>query len=106
MIGRNLEEMRVESQLSDSEVLTKGGIKSSTWTNLKAGKNVTMTNLIKALKGLNRLDLLEPLADYERPVGPMSLVRDSGGLKRRIRTKKNGREDPEGKSTFQWGDEL
>lgn len=100
VIGENLEEMRVESQIPDSEVLSRGGIKSSTWTNLKAGKNVTLMNLIKALKGLDRLHLVEPLVDYEKPVSPMSLTKDSGGLKRRIRKKTDG-----SKNAFLWGDE-
>jgi hypothetical protein len=101
-IGTNLEKMRIESQIPDSDVLAKGGIKSTTWTNLKAGKNVTLANLIKALRGLNRLPLLESLIDYQRPVSPMDLVKDSGdGLKKRIRKKKDG---PGG--AFRWGDEL
>jgi hypothetical protein len=100
-IGANLEEMRIESQVPDSQVLSRGGIKATTWTNLKAGRNVTIANLVKALRGLDRLHLIEPLVEYERPASPMDLVKDSGGgLKRRIHKDKVGTEE-----AFHWDDE-
>lgn len=100
-MGRNLEYMRLEAQIPDSEVVSRGGIKSSTWTNLKAGRNVTIANLIRALRGLDRLSLLEPLVNEEPPESPMSLV-DGGHrtLKKRIR-----RTESSGKGDFRWGDE-
>ena len=100
-IGRTLERLRVEAQLPDSEVVSRGGIKRDTWYNLKAGKNVTLVNLVRALRGLGRLDLLDPLLAQADEVRPMDLVKEKrSALPRRIRTRK-----PHASGPFTWGDE-
>ena len=74
-IGENLERMRREIRIPDSEVVRRGGIKIGRWKNLKAGENVTMGNFLKALRGLGKLHLIEPLGTHESKPSPMELVR-------------------------------
>lgn len=101
-IGKSLELMRIEAQLPDADVVQRGGIKETTWKHLKSGRNVTTANLVKALKGLGRLAILDALVNHEIPPSPMDLVRKSSTrLKRRIRKKKR----EVSAEPFAWGDE-
>ncbi len=103
-IGKNLERLRIEAQIPDSEVIRNGGIKKDSWYNLKAGRNITLLNLIKALRGLNQLALLEALSSHNRMPSPMDQVRDSSrSLPKRIR-RPSGKPG-ENTQPFKWGDE-
>ncbi|GEM_PF-4730997 len=103
-IGKNLERLRVEAQIPDADVIRNGGIKKDSWYNLKAGRNVTLINLIKALRGLNQLALLDALSSNNRTPSPMDQVRESSrSFPKRIRR-------PPGRPVnnnrpFKWGDE-
>lgn len=100
-VGESLERMRREARIPDSEVVRRGGIKIGSWKNLKAGENVTMVNLIKALRGLGMLHLMEPLAAHESKPSPMELVRNtSSKVQRRFH-----RKSEESSGGFRWGDE-
>ncbi len=100
-IGNSLEEMRVESGLQDAEVVSRGGIKATTWANLKTGRNVTVSNLVKALEGLGRLSMLDALINYTAPVSPISLVEEPEVRPRKRIHKKQ----KDSVRTFHWGDE-
>ncbi|RKX76767.1 MAG: hypothetical protein DRZ90_09440 [Spirochaetes bacterium] len=103
-IGENLERLRIEAQIPDSDVIRNGGIKKDSWYNLKAGRNVTLLNLIKALRGLNQLTLLETLSSNSRSPSPMDQVRESSmSFPKRIR-RPSGR-PVENNRSFKWGDE-
>jgi hypothetical protein len=60
-IGARLERLRLDSNIQDAQVIQVGGIKKDAWYNLKSGKNITLINLIKALRGLDALHLLDDL---------------------------------------------
>lgn len=103
-IGKNLERLRIEAQIPDAEVIRIGGIKKDSWYNLKAGRNVTLLNLIKALRGLNQLALLETLSTNTRNPSPMDQVRESSrSFPKRIRRPSD--RPVENNQAFKWGDE-
>ncbi len=103
-IGRNLERMRIESSIPDAEVISRGGIKKDSWYNLKSGKNVTLVNLVKALRGLKQLELIKPLVEEKEVQSPMEQVREAAvHFPKRIR-RPSGRKIEQNEK-FRWGDE-
>lgn len=100
-IGENLELIRLEAQIPDSDVIRRGGIKRDSWYNLKSGENVTMVNFIRALRGLDRMDLLKELLEYENSPGPMDLVQE----KKQTYPKRIRSRNTNSSGDFQWGDE-
>ena len=103
-IGRNLERMRIESRIPDSEVISRGGIKKDSWYNLKAGKNITLINLIKALRGLKKLSLLEALVEGKKLPSPMEQVME-GKVHYSKRIRQSSVRKKENNEKFKWGDE-
>jgi hypothetical protein len=88
-IGNRLECLRINSDLQDSTVIQKGGIKKDAWYNLKGGRNITLMNLIKALRGLDALELLDNLALENGEETLADGLKGPSGKKRKIHPKRS-----------------
>lgn len=85
-IGNNIRTFRLNSDITRAELQTVTGIHKKTIGDAEDGKNVTMRTLIGILRGLNMLDVIEPLVEEEN-VSPV-IIAKSGNIPRRATGKR------------------
>ncbi len=75
-IGRRLEQLRLERNLTQQQLADEIGITRSTYGQLVRGRG-TLTNFIALLRVLDRLDLVEGFVP-ERPFSPLEQLNLAG----------------------------
>jgi putative transcriptional regulator len=85
-IGKRIEQLRLESDLTQEEVANETGINRRTYINLVKG-NGKFTNIISVLRVLKRLDLIENFIS-EEPFSPIELLKMKGRQRKRASNKK------------------
>lgn len=97
-IGRRLERIRLNKNLTRIELAEQSGVSKNTIERLEAGESVQMTNLIRICRALEILHRFE--AVFPQPaVSPIALLNLQGKSRRRA---SNKRVKVEG--TWTWGD--
>jgi transcriptional regulator with XRE-family HTH domain len=100
-LGRRLAQMRIDQNLTQSELAGRAGVAKRTVERVEMGESTqsrTLFRLFRELGLLGRLDLLLP----EPTVRPARRVKQAPGLPQRVaRRRKKLAENP----TWKWGDE-
>lgn len=86
-IGKKLKEWRLEMNLSQTDMAEKTGISLTTYLNFEHGKGGSMSNFLRILRILNRLDSLDVFFQ-ERPMSPILAQKIERGMRLRQRASK------------------
>lgn len=86
-LGGKLRELRVESNMTQSELAQAAGIGISTVREAEKGGNISLMKLARILRALKRLDLLEPFF-APKPISPIAMAKAQGETKQRKRVRK------------------
>ena len=86
-IGKKLKEWRLEMNLSQTDMAEKTGISLTTYLNVEHGKGGSMSNFLRILRILNRLDSLDVFFQ-ERPMSPILAQKIERGMRLRQRASK------------------
>ncbi len=98
-MGRRLAALRLEQQITQAQLAQAAGISKSTVERLEDGSSAQMSNLIRYLRALGKLESLEGLLP-DRPLNPITLLK-GGEARTRVRLAKTTKPAPE----WVWGDE-
>lgn len=96
-MGHRLGHYRLQLNLSQAQLAKKAGISKRTLERLESGESVQLTNFIRVLRSLGRLDALDQLLPEPLP-SPMAQLQLRGKQRQRASQLK----EP---SPWQWGDE-
>ena len=88
-IGEKLRDIRLNDNVTRSNLQYASGVHVKTIGDAEDGKNVTLITLVAILRGLNALDLIERLVEKEL-VSPAALFRNNGKPRERARGKALG----------------
>ena len=86
-IGKKLKEWRLVMNLSQTDMAEKTGISLTTYLNFEHGKGGSMSNFLRILRILNRLDSLDVFFQ-ERPMSPILAQKIERGMRLRQRASK------------------
>jgi transcriptional regulator with XRE-family HTH domain len=103
-LGRRLAAERLRQNRTQAELATEAGVSLPTIKRLELGSSVQLTNLIRVLRALGRLDDLSALVpDTERlsPREELGLTR----TRRRRRATPKTKRAPQRPTDWKWGDE-
>jgi len=81
-IGEKIRRIRLNGNVTRSELQRITGIHAKTIGDAEDGKNVTLITLVGILRGLNALDLLDRLVEEEK-VSPVDLAKNKGKVRER-----------------------
>lgn len=97
-LASRFEKKRLQKQISDQEIAKKGGCtKVSIWR-FRSGETITTKNLVKILRGLGELSILEQLFQVDNTYRPS--LEKAPDTPKRVHTKKK-----KDKKTFVWGED-
>ncbi|MGJ8695072.1 MAG: helix-turn-helix domain-containing protein [Verrucomicrobiaceae bacterium] len=103
LIGERLKHYRLELNINQTELAEKAGIARRTITSVENGQGCTLNTLIRLLKALNKIELLQPLLDPP-PLTPEQIrLRDSLRQPTRKNASKPRKKDES--KPWVWGDE-
>lgn len=91
-LGQEIKRMRLERNLSQSDIATHTGLDRSTVQRLEGGRAATLLTVVQVLRALDHLDLLDPWVQ-ERKATPMMLLEQEEAYQRQKR-KRAGRQRP------------
>ncbi len=91
--------IRLDKQFSEKDVSQVGGTTIDAIYRFKTGKNISITNFIKILRGIGKLDDLEQLLKDNSPKS----IRKNIVTKRKKRVHKSSKSNA--KIDFIWGDD-
>jgi transcriptional regulator with XRE-family HTH domain len=84
-LGRRMAQLRIDSNYTQEYLAERAGVGKSTLERLEKGKQVQTSSLVRVLRSLGQLDVLEgllPAAD----IRPMDLLRLKKNRRQRART--------------------
>ncbi|GLR66412.1 transcriptional regulator [Acidocella aquatica] len=100
-IGRRITAYRISRQMTQAAMAAEAGVSKRTVERLEAGEPTQLTNFIRCLRSLGRLEALELLLP-ELPPSPIAELERQGLPRQRVRSvgKKPAR-----KKAWNWGDQ-
>ncbi len=101
-LGRRLADTRLSLQLTQAELAANAGVSKRTIERLEDGASTQLSNLIRCLRALNRLEALDVLAPEAQP-NPVDLLKRRNRTRTRKRSRTRGQIPPSGQ--WVWGDE-
>src|SRR3954453_23441134 len=99
-LGRRVAQARINRGLTQGELAEAAGVSKSTVERLEAGGSTQLSNLLRCLRALERLEGLEALLPEDAP-RPLDLLERRGRTRRRVR---HGRETAGARTPWTWGD--
>ncbi|HMQ10639.1 MAG TPA: transcriptional regulator, XRE family protein [Oligoflexia bacterium] len=101
ILGERFEDYRRVQQMQDQDIFKRGGVKKDALASFKKGRNISLLNFIKILRGAGLLSHLETMIPENEKFSPINEIENkSKEHPARIHKKKNKKEP-----TFHWGDE-
>lgn len=104
--GLRLERRRIDSNLTQAQLAENAGVSKRTIERIEAGHNTDLVMLIRVLRALKLIDVLESLIP-DQPQSPMALLKTRGRQRQRVGRprSKNARAGAQRPSTpWKWGD--
>jgi transcriptional regulator with XRE-family HTH domain len=86
-LGGKLRELRIEANMTQAELAEDAGVGISTIREAEKGSNISLAKLVRILRALRRLDVLEPFF-APKPVSPIAMAKAQGAIKPRKRVRK------------------
>lgn len=102
-LGERLARTRLEKNLSQADLAKEAGVSKRTVERVEAGEAVKSNSLIRVLRGLGQLAVLDRLVPEPLP-SPVERLRMQGRRRRRAGTPRAAREAP-ATEPWRWGDE-
>ena len=102
-IGHRLARTRLERNLSQQQLAHEAGISKATVERLEAGEPIKSTSLLRVLRSLGMLEVLDRLIPEPQP-SPIERLRLQGRQRRRARGNRD-QGSPEDAGPWRWGDE-
>ncbi len=103
-MGQRLTAARLERRLTQAQLAKAAGVSKRTVERLEDGASAQVTNLVRCLRVLGKLEGLERLLP-EPPVNPLDLLSQARARRSRVRgSSSHGVAEPGG-SAWVWGDE-
>jgi len=87
-IGSRIREWRLEMDVTQKSLAVKSGLSLPTLQNLEKGKSISLENLLRVLRMLDRLDTLESFT-AEKEISPVEIQELLNGMKTRKRASRN-----------------
>jgi transcriptional regulator with XRE-family HTH domain len=84
-LGRRIAQLRIDSNYTQDYLAERAGVGKRTLERLEKGMQVQTSNLVRVLRGLSRLDVLEGLLPAD-DIRPMDLLRLKKNRRQRART--------------------
>jgi transcriptional regulator with XRE-family HTH domain len=95
-LGEKLRELRIETNMTQSELATAAGVGISTIREVEKGNNISLAKLVRILRALRRLDIMEPFF-APKPVSPIAVAKAQGIIKLRKRVRNGCKSDALGR---------
>src|SRR3954452_13481129 len=102
-LGERLARTRLERNLSQAGLAKEAGVSKRTVERVEAGEAVKSNNLIRVLRGLGQLEVLDRLVPEPLP-SPVERLRLQGRRRKRAGSPRTAR-DPNLATPWRWGDE-
>jgi putative transcriptional regulator len=102
-LGERLARTRLEKNLSQAGLAQEAGVSKRTVERVEAGEPVKSNSLIRVLRGLGQLGVLDRLVPEPLP-SPVERLRLQGRRRRRAGTPRTAREATQ-TGPWRWGDE-
>jgi transcriptional regulator with XRE-family HTH domain len=103
-MGQRLVAARLERRLTQAQLAEAAGVSKRTVERLEDGASAQLTNLVRCLRALGRLEGLERLLP-ETPVNPLDLLSQAKARRSRVRHGRAPGVADTGGSAWVWGDE-
>ena len=104
-LGERLAGLRLSRDLTQRQVGEQGGVGRTVIQRIEAGEPVTTANLIRVLRALDMLDVLDRLLPQSAP-SPVQELRLRGRQRRRASGAHGSADEPAGEGLpWRWGDE-
>jgi hypothetical protein len=97
-IASRFEKKRLQKQISDHDIIKKGGCTKDALWRFRSGEAITTKNLIKILRGLGELGALDQLFQIEDTYRPS--LKKTPDTPKRVYPKKKKQQKP-----FIWGED-
>jgi transcriptional regulator with XRE-family HTH domain len=104
-LGRRLERDRLQQNRSQAELAEQAGIGRATLQRLERGESVQATSLVKLLRALGRLSVLDVALPEVADLPIAELERERRGRRRRARGRRGGSSRAAEAEPWRWGDE-
>lgn len=101
-IGQRLSRRRLELELTQADLAGEAGVSKRTVERVEAGESVQTTNLVRVLRALALLEVLDAALPEVGP-RPMDLLKLRGKERQRATSKKRHKEAGD---DWTWGDEA
>lgn len=102
-LGERLARTRLERNLSQADLAKEAGVSKRTVERVEAGEAVKSNSLIRVLRGLGRLEVLDRLVPEPLP-SPVERLRLQGRRRQRAGSSRAAR-GPTPTAPWRWGDE-
>ena len=104
-LGQRLAGLRLSRDLTQRELGEQGGVARTVVQRIEAGEPVTTASLIRVLRALDMLDVLDRLIPQSAP-SPVQELKLRGRQRRRASGAHGSADEPAGKDRpWRWGDE-
>ena len=100
-LGHRLARRRIAQELTQEDLANEAGISKRTLERLEAGQSSQLLTVVRVLRALNMLDLLEA-AIPEATARPMDVLKLKGKKRQRVSSK---RKKQPADNDWVWGDE-
>lgn len=100
-LGSRLARTRLERNVSQEELAREAGVAKTTVERIEGGREVRLTSLVRILRALGQLDVLDRLIPEPLP-SPLERVRLQGRRRQRARHSRNEEQGQGG--TWRWND--
>ena len=83
-LGARLERRRIDANLTQAQLAEEAGISKRTLERIEAGRSTDCVMLVRVLRALKLIEGLENLVS-DRPQSPITLLRQKGRERKRVR---------------------
>lgn len=98
-IGNFITQKRIQLQISQTELAERAALSRSTVSLVERGKNVSLNNLLKILRILDALYVLQPFVIHE-PKSPLAMAKEE--QKKKAKRVSRGKFSPTDQSNQEW----
>lgn len=102
-LGSRLARTRLEQNVSQEQLAGEAGVSKSTIERIETGREVKVTSLVRILRALGRLELLDQLLPEPLP-SPIERARLQGRLRQRAAESRR-KDEPEQSRLWHWASE-
>jgi transcriptional regulator with XRE-family HTH domain len=102
-LGARLARTRLEQNVSQEQLASNAGVSKSTVERIETGREVKLTSLVRILRALGRLELLDQLIPEPLP-SPIERARIQGRMRRRA-AESQRKDETEQPGPWRWAGE-